>query len=172
MARNSKVAKKTSSRKPRAAEGKGRLRRGRPKVCRFCSEHWPWVDYKNVNLLARFLNDRGRIKARSSTGTCAQHQRDVAAAIKTARELALLPYAVRTLAADPANRRGGGRRGPGGTPASAGTDVPQASGSEIGAGDADAVGRALVDDALEGVETTVASRQPTSPDTSPVATVS
>jgi small subunit ribosomal protein S18 len=53
------------------------------------------------------MNDRGRIRARGATGTCSQHQRDVAVAIKTARELALLPYTVRTLAPGAGERRGG-----------------------------------------------------------------
>jgi ribosomal protein S18 len=95
---------------------KGRVRRGRPKVCLFCAEHIPWVDYKDTNLLRRFMTDRGKIKARTNTGTCAQHQRDVAVAIKTAREMAMLPYVVRTLAADKSNGRkggGSGRSGPG-----------------------------------------------------------
>ncbi len=139
MARNSKVAKKTSSRRPRPAEGKGRLRRGRPKVCRFCSEHVTWVDYKDVNVLARFLNDRGRIKSRGSTGTCAQHQRDVAVAIKTARELALLPYAVRTQTADPADRRGGARQSRDRTPPPAESGVAQGGGSETDTAGAPAV---------------------------------
>ena len=112
MARNPKAAKKAPSGKRRPADSKARVRRGRPKVCRFCAEHTVWVDYKDVNTLRRFMNDRGRIKSRGATGTCAQHQRDVAVAIKTARELALLPYAVRTMSADPGDRRGGGRRGP------------------------------------------------------------
>jgi small subunit ribosomal protein S18 len=90
---------------------KNRPRRGRPKVCLFCVQHVLWVDYKDTNLLRRFMTDRGKIKARASTGTCAQHQRDVAHAIKTARELALLPYLVRTLSADKAAGRRG--RGPG-----------------------------------------------------------
>jgi small subunit ribosomal protein S18 len=107
MARNGKVQKK---RKPAEVKG-GRVRRGRPKVCIFCAEHIEWVDYKDTNLLRRFVNDRGRIKARGATGTCAQHQRDVAVAIKTARELMMLPYVVRTLAADKGDRRGGPRRG-------------------------------------------------------------
>jgi len=107
MARNGKVQKK---RKPIEVKG-GRVRRGRPKVCIFCAEHLEWVDYKDTNLLRRFINDRGRIKARGATGTCAQHQRDVAVAIKTARELMMLPYVVRTLAADKGDRRGGPRRG-------------------------------------------------------------
>jgi small subunit ribosomal protein S18 len=106
MARNGKIQKK---RKPAEVKG-GRVRRGRPKVCIFCAEHIEWVDYKDTNLLRRFINDRGRIKARGATGTCAQHQRDVAVAIKTARELMMLPYVVRTLAADKGDRRGGPRR--------------------------------------------------------------
>ena len=57
---------------------KSRPRRGRPKVCVFCAQHIVWVDYKDTNLLRRFMTDRGKIKARASTGTCAQHQRDVA----------------------------------------------------------------------------------------------
>ena len=156
MARNSKVAKKTSSRKPRPSEGKGRLRRGRPKVCRFCAEHAVWVDYKDVNVLARFLNDRGRIRSRGSTGTCAQHQRDVAVAIKTARELALLPYTVRAAAADRADRRGGGRRGLDRTPRSSETEGPEA-GSEIDTVGADAVDGDTVDDEVDGLDPTRAS---------------
>jgi small subunit ribosomal protein S18 len=97
---------------------KSRPRRGRPKVCVFCAQHIAWVDYKDTNLLRRFMTDRGKIKARASTGTCAQHQRDVALAIKTARELAMLPYLVRTLAADKASgRRGRGPGRPDGRPA-------------------------------------------------------
>jgi small subunit ribosomal protein S18 len=94
------------------------VRRGRPKVCIFCTEHIAWVDYKDMNLLRRFMSDRGKIKSRANTGTCSQHQSDVALAIKNARELALLPYAVRTLAGDKsAGRRGrGGPGGPGGRP--------------------------------------------------------
>jgi small subunit ribosomal protein S18 len=108
-----------SSRKDRgrtkASDPKGRVRRGRPKVCVFCTEHIAWVDYKDMNLLRRFMSDRGKIKSRANTGTCSQHQSDVALAIKNARELALLPYAVRTLAGDKsAGRRG--RGGPGGRP--------------------------------------------------------
>jgi ribosomal protein S18 len=70
-----------------------------------------WVDYKDINVLRRFVNDRGRIRARGATGTCSQHQRDVAVAIKTARELALMPYAVRTGLPGPGERRGGERQG-------------------------------------------------------------
>src|SRR5580700_1986074 len=81
--------------------------RGKKKVCIFCKDHATWVDYKDVNLLRRFMSDRGKIRARRVTGNCTQHQRDVQVAIKTARELALLPYTQRTV-----NERGPGR-GPG-----------------------------------------------------------
>jgi len=105
MARNSKTQKKKS--KP--VDSKSRVRRGRPKVCMFCAERAEWVDYKDLNVLRRFINDRGRIKTRGATGACAQHQRDIAVAIKTARELMLLPYVVRTQSPDRGDRRGGGR---------------------------------------------------------------
>jgi small subunit ribosomal protein S18 len=79
-------------------------RRTKKKVCIFCKEHIEWVDYKDVNVLRRFMSDRGKIRARRVSGNCAQHQRDVAIAIKTARELAMLPYTQRTV-----TERGGGR---------------------------------------------------------------
>ncbi len=78
--------------------------RGKKKICIFCKDHVTWVDYKDVNLLKRFMSDRGKIRSRRVTGNCAQHQRDVQVAIKTARELALLPYTQRTV-----SERGPGR---------------------------------------------------------------
>ncbi len=89
-------------------------RRGKPKICVFCRDHVTWVDYKDVNVLRRFISDRAKIKARRTTGTCLQHQRDVAVAIKTAREVALLPYTQRTVSDKAGGRegRGGGRGGP------------------------------------------------------------
>ena len=50
------------------------------------------IDYKDTNLLRRFISDRGKIRARRVTGNCTQHQRDIAMAVKNAREVALLPY--------------------------------------------------------------------------------
>ena len=70
-------------------------RPAKKKVCIFCSEHVQWVDYKDVNVLRRFMSDRGKIRARRVTGTCQRHQRDVALAVKNAREMGLLSYAVR-----------------------------------------------------------------------------
>jgi small subunit ribosomal protein S18 len=83
-------------------------RRTKKKVCIFCKDKIDWVDYKDVNLLRKFMSDRGKIRARRVSGNCAQHQRDVAVAIKTARELALLPYSQRTM-----TERSGGRGGRG-----------------------------------------------------------
>lgn len=111
MARNPKTKQKRSDRRrPGRTDGGGKQRRGRPKVCLFCKEHATWVDYKDTRLLQRFVSERGRIKARGVTGTCAQHQRDVAVAIKTARELALMPYSVRTASTDGPGGRGRGRQ--------------------------------------------------------------
>src|SRR5438046_8156413 len=84
-----------------------RRRGGKKKVCIFCTGKVDWVDYKDVNLLRKFMSDRGKIRARRVSGNCAQHQRDVAVAIKTARELALLPYSQRTMT----ERSGRGGRG-------------------------------------------------------------
>jgi len=112
MARNNDRSR-GSKRAPTAAAM--RPRRGKPKVCVFCRDSIPWVDYKDANLLGRFLSERAKIKARRTTGNCNRHQREVAVAIKTARELALLPYAKRTVAERLGGRGGrGGRGGPGG----------------------------------------------------------
>lgn len=65
----------------------------RRKVCAFCLEKTKSIDYKDVSTLRRFLTERGKIKSRRKTGTCAKHQRRLAIAVKRARHLALLPYA-------------------------------------------------------------------------------
>jgi len=65
------------------------------KVCVFCKDHIDYVDYKDVPMLRKFVSERGKIRARRVTGNCAQHQRDVASAVKNAREMALLPYSTR-----------------------------------------------------------------------------
>lgn len=61
------------------------------KPCRFCMDKIE-IDYKNDVLLRRFMTDRGKITPRRITGTCARHQRQLAAAIKRARSIALLPF--------------------------------------------------------------------------------
>ncbi len=65
--------------------------RGRRRVCYFCAEK-KVADYKDIELLHRFISDQGKILPRRVTGNCAKHQRSLAIAIKRAREVALLPY--------------------------------------------------------------------------------
>jgi small subunit ribosomal protein S18 len=93
---------------------KDAARRVKKKPCALCRDHIEWVDYKDVGMLRKYMSDRGKIRSRRVTGNCAQHQRGVALAIKTARELVLLPYPQRTVTERPGGRRGsGGRGGPG-----------------------------------------------------------
>ncbi len=70
----------------------GRRYVARPKFCQFCTDKNIDIDYKNVELLSRFINETGKIRPRRQTGTCAKHQREVAKAVKNARHLALLPF--------------------------------------------------------------------------------
>jgi small subunit ribosomal protein S18 len=61
------------------------------KVCKFCIQKLK-IDYKNADTLRRFITERGKILPRRITGTCAKHQRALAASIKQARIIALLPF--------------------------------------------------------------------------------
>jgi small subunit ribosomal protein S18 len=90
-------------------------RRVKKKPCALCRDHIEWVDYKDVPLLRKYMSDRGKIRSRRVTGNCAQHQRAIASAIKTAREVVLLPYTQRTVTERPGGRggRGEGRGGRG-----------------------------------------------------------
>jgi len=64
----------------------------RKRYCRFCKDKIDYVDYKDLNILEKLIGERGKISSRRSTGTCAKHQRVVAAAIKRSRFLSLIPY--------------------------------------------------------------------------------
>lgn len=88
-------SKDRKDRKERGDRKGGPLRRTRPKVCYFCKEKVGYIDYKDTALLRRFVSDRGKIRARRVTGSCARHQRDIALAVKSAREMALMPYTLR-----------------------------------------------------------------------------
>ena len=68
------------------------LRKPKKKVCVFCKEKATYVDYKDTTLLRKFISDRGKIRARRVTGVSVQQQREIAKAVKNAREMALLPY--------------------------------------------------------------------------------
>ena len=77
-------------RRPRPASGSRRR-----KYCYFCKEKVELIDYKDFNGLRRYMSDRAKIRSRSTTGACRRHQRQIALAIKRAREMALLPYSSR-----------------------------------------------------------------------------
>ena len=62
------------------------------KNCSFCADKIEFVDYKDAHKLKRFLSERGKILPRRITGTCAEHQRQIAVAIKRARVMAILPF--------------------------------------------------------------------------------
>jgi len=83
-------------------------RRGKKKVSILTQEKIEYIDWKDINLLRRFVSDRAKIRARRVTGNSAQQQRDVAMAIKNAREMALLPYTNRITTQR--GGRGGDRR--------------------------------------------------------------
>ena len=64
----------------------------RPRFCNFCADKNIEIDYKNVQILKKYVNDTGKIRPRRQTGTCAKHQRALAREIKRARHIALLPF--------------------------------------------------------------------------------
>ena len=70
------------------------FRKVRPhkKVCVFCKNKSKFIDYKDVETLRTMITPNGKISPRRATGTCAKHQRELAATIKRARFVALLPY--------------------------------------------------------------------------------
>ena len=72
------------------------LRKPKKKVCEFCKDkNLTYIDYKDTNLLRKFISDRGKIRARRVTGNCAQHQRDVATAVKNAARWRCCPTRAR-----------------------------------------------------------------------------
>jgi small subunit ribosomal protein S18 len=84
---------------------KDSTRRVKKKVSILNSESVDYIDWKDANLLRRFMSDRAKIRARRVTGNDTKQQRDIAKAIKNAREMALLPYTNRV------TTQRGGRRG-------------------------------------------------------------
>src|SRR5213593_3443900 len=94
------MARTRPRRKGDAAE-----RKPKKKISPLDAEGITYVDYKDVNLLRRFMSERAKIRARRVTGNSTQQQRQVAKAIRLAREMALLPYSVRQV-----TQRKGGRR--------------------------------------------------------------
>ncbi|MDD4290983.1 MAG: 30S ribosomal protein S18 [Clostridia bacterium] len=67
-------------------------RPARKKVCSFCVEKVEAIDYKDIAKLRKYVTEKGKMLPRRMTGVCAKHQRELAAAVKRARIMALLPY--------------------------------------------------------------------------------
>jgi small subunit ribosomal protein S18 len=86
-------SKSTSSRGPKGRENPNKKIKKKTSI--LIQEKIDYVDYKDANLLARFVSDRSKIRARRVSGNDVQQQRDIAQAIKLSREMALLPYAKR-----------------------------------------------------------------------------
>ena len=82
------MSEERSERRPRPRGG----RRPRRKVCSFCVDKIEYIDYKDINRLRRFVNERGKILPRRLTGTSQKFQKKVAQAVKRARHLAILPF--------------------------------------------------------------------------------
>ena len=68
----------------------------KPKFCQFCADKTLMIDYKKTDLLRKYVTEDGKIRPRRQTGACARHQRAVAAAVKQARYIALLPFTGRS----------------------------------------------------------------------------
>lgn len=85
-------------RRPQGAQETGGERRffAKPKTCQFCADKTLTIDYKKTDLLRRYITEDGKIRPRRQTGACARHQRVVAAAVKQARQIALLPFVGRS----------------------------------------------------------------------------
>jgi small subunit ribosomal protein S18 len=134
--------------KPQAAD---RRRVVKKKTSILSSENIEWVDYKDVNLLRRFMSERAKIRARRVTGNSAQQQRAVARAIRIAREMALLPYSVRQVT----QRSRGGRRDRDRMPEvppeaeAAAAGAGEAGGAPGPPGDGESAGEAATDVATE-----------------------
>ena len=99
------TSKKNKARAPKAENPK----KFKKKTSVLVTDKVEFIDYKDVNLLTRFVSDRSKIRNRRVTGNSVQQQREIANAIKNAREMALIPYAKRVAQ----SRTGGRGRGDG-----------------------------------------------------------
>ena len=77
--------------RPGGGGGKKRFQ-VRKKVCRFCVDKTPFIDYKDLKTLKFFITERGKILPRRISGNCARHQREITVAIQRGRNIALLPF--------------------------------------------------------------------------------
>lgn len=117
---------------PKRGKNKDNARRSKKKISLLTQEKVEYVDYKDVNMLRRFMSDRAKIRARRVSGNDSQQQKEIARAIKNAREMALLPYTNRVT-----TQRGGGRdRGERGDRGDRGLKLENAEIRDIAADDA------------------------------------
>jgi small subunit ribosomal protein S18 len=86
------VAKQRGRTPTRRRDRKGERGGGRRKPCQFCRDKIDVVDYKDFGALRRAMSEKGKIRSARITGNCRRHQRQLAIAVKRARELGLLPY--------------------------------------------------------------------------------
>ena len=102
------TSKKNKARAPKETNPK----KFKKKTSVLITDKVDYVDYKDVNLLTRFVSDRSKIRNRRVTGNTVQQQRDIATAIKNSREMALLPYTKRVSNTRPGRPPRDGERGP------------------------------------------------------------
>jgi small subunit ribosomal protein S18 len=88
-------SKTTSKPKPKSRSKDAAESGRRQKPCPICARGIEYIDYKDLALLKPFLNERAKIKARRTSGACASCQKHLSAAVKNAREMALIPYTTR-----------------------------------------------------------------------------
>jgi small subunit ribosomal protein S18 len=120
---------KSTSRPARPKDGGKRPGKKKPSI--LVQEKVEYIDYKDVNLLQRFMSDRSKIRSRRVTSNTTQQQREIATAVKNAREMALLPYtkrvATQRAARPPRDGEGGpGRDGRDGRDGREGREAPEA----------------------------------------------
>jgi small subunit ribosomal protein S18 len=144
-----------AKRQPRA-KNKDNARRSKKKVSLLTQEKVEYVDYKDVNLLRRFMSDRAKVRARRVTGNDAQQQREVARAIKSAREMALLPYTNRVTTQRTSKDRDRGSRADAppprptaATPPPTGGDAPAEDGDVTTEDDNTITGEGILVDGVE-----------------------
>jgi len=138
MASNNNSNKKT---KPRAPKEGANPKKFKKKTSVLLTDKVEYVDYKDVNLLNRFVSDRSKIRNRRVTGNTVQQQRDIALAIKNSREMALLPYTKRVAQTRTSRppRDGDSRRGRDDAPQRDSQTATVAASAELAAVDTDLV---------------------------------
>lgn len=126
------TSKKNKARAPRDTNPK----KFKKKTSVLITDKVDYVDYKDVNLLTRFVSDRAKIRNRRVTGNTVQQQRDIANAIKNSREMALIPYTKRVSSTRPGRPARDGERGPR-RDAAERTETPDADAAEATAAGSD-----------------------------------